>query len=138
MATMSAVLPSQLLDQDFGFLQCVEDLRIQELITELAVEAFAVPILPWTAGLDLEWLHIQPIEPVPYGLGHNSGPWTEKLGEKPQHVVAIQPSRHQDCQTFATELVAHDQHLKRAFVMSALLDEVISPDVMAPARSMIA
>ena len=57
----------------------------------------------------------------------------EELGEQHQHVVAIEPPGNQDRQTFATELVDHHQHSKRATVMRALLNEVIGPDMMPPA-----
>jgi len=45
----SIVLVPPTLDQHLGFLQLVEDLPIQELIPQLAVEALDVPV-PWTAS----------------------------------------------------------------------------------------
>ena len=107
MGTMSVVVPSPLLDQDFGFPQCVEDLRIQELIAELAVEAFAVAVLPGTAGLDEQRVDIQPTEPAPNRMSAELRPIVrsdvigravddEELGEQRQHIVAVQPPGYQD------------------------------------------
>jgi len=56
----------------------------------------------------------------------------EELGEQRQHVVAIEPPGDQDCQTFPTELIDHHQHPESSTVMRALLDEVISPDMVTP------
>ena len=38
-----------LLDEDNGLRQRVEDLAVQELVPQLAVEALVVAVLPWTA-----------------------------------------------------------------------------------------
>jgi len=69
MGAMSVVVPSPLLDQDRGFFQRIEDLRIQQLVPELAVERLAVAVLPRTAGLDEQRGHVQPFEPVPDRMG---------------------------------------------------------------------
>lgn len=50
------VLPPPVLDNDLGLLQRKEQLPIQQLISELAVEALVVSVLPRTAGLDKERL----------------------------------------------------------------------------------
>ena len=42
------------LGQDLRFLQRVEDLAVEELIAQLAVERFTVAIFPGAAGLDIE------------------------------------------------------------------------------------
>jgi hypothetical protein len=38
------------------FLERVEDLSVEELVTQLGVEALAVSILPWPGGIDLQRL----------------------------------------------------------------------------------
>jgi hypothetical protein len=38
------------------FLDRVEDLRVEELISEFRVERFAVAVLPWRAGFDVQCL----------------------------------------------------------------------------------
>jgi hypothetical protein len=50
-------LPSAGLDYDLGLLQRKEQFPIQQLISELAVKALYVSVLPGTAGLNKERLH---------------------------------------------------------------------------------
>lgn len=47
------VVAPPVLDHDPGFGQAEERLAIEQLVAELAVEAFAVAVLPGAAGLDL-------------------------------------------------------------------------------------
>ena len=53
-----------LLDEYHGLGQCVEDLTVQELIPELAVEDLVIALLPWTSRLDVERLHTEPSQPA--------------------------------------------------------------------------
>ena len=64
MGARHVVVTSPLFDQDRGFLQRVENLRIQQFVPKLAVEAFAVAVLPGTARLDEQRVDIQPTEPT--------------------------------------------------------------------------
>ena len=48
MGSSSIVQPPPLLDEDNGLGERVVDLSAQELIPQLAVEAFVVTVLPWT------------------------------------------------------------------------------------------
>jgi len=50
------VQPPPLLDEYDGLGQCVEDLTVQELVPQLAVEALVVAVLPRIARLDVERL----------------------------------------------------------------------------------
>jgi hypothetical protein len=49
----SVVVAAPAFDDDPGFLQGAEDLAVEQLVTELRVEALAIAILPWAAGLDI-------------------------------------------------------------------------------------
>jgi len=51
---MGVVLCAPLFDDDLGFTQRIEDFAVQTFIAQLAVETFAVAILPGTARLDVE------------------------------------------------------------------------------------
>ena len=69
------VLPPSF-DDDLGFLQRVEDFAIEQFVTKLRVEAFAIAIFPRTAGHDVG------------GLGTDSGdPFTQRLGDELRAVV---------------------------------------------------
>jgi hypothetical protein len=63
------VKPPPLLDEDDGLGKRVEDLTVQELVAQLAVEALDVPVLPRTARLDEQRLDTDPGQPPPYQLG---------------------------------------------------------------------
>lgn len=64
-AAWCIVAAAPALDQHPGFLEAIEDLAVEALVSELADEAFIVPVLPRTAGFDLERLQINLQEPVP-------------------------------------------------------------------------
>ena len=70
---MPVVMPSPSLDQDLGFSQRIEDLPVQELVSELPVERLHIPVLPRTPRLDEERLHSHPLEPLPHRLDELGG-----------------------------------------------------------------
>ena len=59
------VVHSPLFDHHLGLLQRIEDLAIQTFISQLAVEALTVPVLPRTAGLDVQRLRAHRRQPLP-------------------------------------------------------------------------
>jgi hypothetical protein len=60
-------------DQDPGLRQGVEDLSVEQLVTELAVEGFVVAVLPGTVLLDVERTHADPGQPVLDDVGDELG-----------------------------------------------------------------
>ena len=48
------------IDEDGCFSKCVEDFAVEELISELSIEALIVAVLPRTPRLDVEGLHTDP------------------------------------------------------------------------------
>ena len=68
------VVMPPLLDEHLGLLQGIEDLSIEQLVAELAVEALVVSVLPGAAGLDIEGLDADPAEPGPYRIGSELSP----------------------------------------------------------------
>ncbi len=63
MRSSGIVQPSPLLDEYDGLVQGVEDLTVQELVPQLAVEALVVAVLPWTARFDEQRLHTESGQP---------------------------------------------------------------------------
>jgi len=51
-------------DHGLGLLQCVEDLAVEQFIAQLAVDALAVAILPWTSRLDVSGLNSDGGDPI--------------------------------------------------------------------------
>ena len=59
------VVHPPLFDHHLRLLQRVEDLSIQALVSQLAVEAFAVPVLPGTSWFDVQRSRSQASQPLP-------------------------------------------------------------------------
>ena len=57
------VVLTPLFDQRLRLFQRAEYLSIEQLVSEFAVEAFIVSILPGTARFDEECLHTDPLKP---------------------------------------------------------------------------
>ena len=57
------VVPPPLLDDNSRLFGAVEDLPVEQLVTQLAVEALVVAVLPGTAGLDEQGLGPDLFEP---------------------------------------------------------------------------
>ena len=91
-------MPSPCLNEDLCFSKRVEDLGIEQLVSELAVEAFIVAILPWASWLDEERFNANLRQPFPYGYCRELRPivradvirWTtinKETGQAMKHIV---------------------------------------------------
>src|SRR5277367_5427182 len=56
--------------QNLCLLQRIEDLSVQKLIPQLAIEALAVPVFPRTPGLDVKRSRAHSPQPLPQLLGN--------------------------------------------------------------------
>jgi hypothetical protein len=68
MRSLGVVMAPPILDQYLGFFQRIEDLPIEQLITQLAIEALDIAILPGAALLDEQRTNVEVREPVTYLL----------------------------------------------------------------------
>jgi hypothetical protein len=68
-----------LLDEDLDFLEAVEDFTIEQLVPQLAVEAFAIAVLPRAAGLDIESFGATPANQLRTTLAVISGPLSNRI-----------------------------------------------------------
>ncbi len=132
---------SPLFDQHLGLLEGVEDLPVQTLVPELAVEALVVAVLPGAAGRDEQSLDLQPSEPIAHDLSNKLGTvvgadvlwWAmtqEQLGEDIEHLLAVELTPDMNGETLPAVLVDHSQHAEGFPIMGPVLDEVIGPDVV--------
>ena len=132
-------------DQHLCLLQRVEDLPVEQLVAQFTVDALIVAILPWRTRLYEQCLYANPWQPFPDRdggelaaiVGADMIRWTvpgEQVSQTGQHIIVPQSSGNVDRQTFARELVDHRQHLDRTPIMGTVLNEVIGPDMVAPAR----
>jgi len=134
------VAPS--LDQNDGLLQVVEDLPVQELVTEFAIEGFAVAVLPGAARFDVGGLHPDMAQPLAQLPGHKLRPVirpdvgrdaasTHQRGKRLQHVPRLEATGNDQPQALPAEFVQDDQDPEFAPVVSLAADEVVAPDVVA-------
>ena len=65
------VVLSPLFDDNPGLSHGVEDLAIEQFVSELTVEGLAVAVLPRAAGFDKERPHLQLAKPFPHGDGRH-------------------------------------------------------------------
>ena len=53
MRTFGVIVDAPFLDDHLGFLETVEDFAVQTFIPELAIEGFAIAVLPWRSRLNI-------------------------------------------------------------------------------------
>ena len=69
---MGVVVLSPLLDQDRSLFSGIEDLHIQQLVSELAIERLAIAALPGTARLYEQRADVQPFKPISNGISEKT------------------------------------------------------------------
>lgn len=145
MRSDGVVLSAPLLDDHSGFLQAVEDLLIEALVPEFAIEGLTITVLPWTAGLDVQRLRSQPGEPLTDDPGRHlcsivrTDVFRDALGE--HHIgqcfddaEAIDAASNPDVQALASKLVDQGQQPDPATVVGLCLDKIVAPDMIAVGR----
>jgi len=50
-------------DYDMSLFNCREPFGIEDLSSKCTIEAFVIPVLPGTAGVDLDWLDADLLKP---------------------------------------------------------------------------
>lgn len=104
------------LDDDLGFSEGVEDLSVQQFVTEPSVEALNVAVFPRAAWLNEGGLGAKGFDPGSDILGNelravvasHECRWSaqdEQVSEGIDHVGRVQLTLHTDCQAVSTELV---------------------------------
>ena len=101
-------------DHDLGLLQCVEDLAVEQFVTQFAVEAFAIAVLPWASRFDVSGLGTNRSNPIPESLRDKLRPVVrayvsgnaardEQLAECFDNVGCPELPRHPDGQALSAE-----------------------------------
>jgi len=146
MGSDGVVVVTPLFDEDLGFLEAAEDFAIEKLVPQLAVEAFAIAILPGAARLDVEGFGPHACQPAPDDLRGHLRPvigsdvfgdtaYQHRVRHGLQDTQAIDPPGDPDRQALPSELVdqRHQPHL--AAIVGLGLHKVIGPDMVAPLRA---
>jgi len=139
------VVLAPLLDDNGSFLQAIEDLSVEQFITQFSVEGFAVAILPGATGFDIQRLRSEFCEPAAHDLGCHlraivrADVFRHAFGE--HHIrhglddaKAVDPASHPDCKALPGELVDQRHQSKLSPIMGLRLDEVVAPHMIAMLR----
>jgi len=146
MGSDGVVVVAPLLDENPGFLETAEDFAVQQLVPQLAVEAFAIAVLPRAAGLDVEGFGTHARQPAPHDPGGHLRPvvGSDVFGNAPnqhhvchgfQNTQAVDPPGDSDSQAFPGELVDQRHQPYLATIMGLGLHKVIGPDMVATLRT---
>jgi len=68
------VLPAPALDDDLSFPQRVEDLAVEQFVSQTGVEALDITVLPWASRRDVSSFGADCGDPRLHGLGNELGP----------------------------------------------------------------
>ena len=135
------IVSAPALDDDLSFSQRVEDLAVEQLVSQASIEAFNVAILPRAAGLDVSRFGADSGDPFLDCLRHElraiigsdmarDAAQHEEIGQHVDHVDRLELAVDAYRQALVGELVDDVEHAVFAAVMGAILDEVIRPDVV--------
>jgi hypothetical protein len=124
-----------------GIPDAIEDLHRQELISQAAVEAFGVAVLPRAARLDVHGIDTHLPKPPAEGVGNElrtvvaaDVPWDaahpEELRERVNHVLAGDATLELQGEALTGVLIDDRRPLQLAAAHRPVVDEVPTPDVV--------
>lgn len=127
-------------------LQTVEDLAIEQFITQAGIEALDIAVFPRATGLDVEGGDTEAAQPSAHCMGDELGAiigpdmlgrpmLDEQIGQHVDDVVGSEPPQRYHRQAFPAELVDDVEHPELAAVVRLILDEVVGPHVPAMLRA---
>jgi hypothetical protein len=129
------------LDDDLSLPQGVENLSIEQFVTQACVEALDVAVLPRAARFDVGSLGADRGDPLPHRFGCKlravvgaDMAWDtaqdEEVGQDIDDIDRLELSADADRQAFMGELIDDVEHAELAPLVGAVLNEVIGPDVI--------
>ncbi len=139
------VLVPEAVGEVSGLGERCEDLDVQQLVRQLAVEALDVGVLPGTAGLDEERSGVDAAEPSAHfgsdklrAVVRADVPWDAALDDDLGQLIDDVTRRDVPCSVQAQALsgvfVDHRQDLDATAVGRSVHDEVVGPDVVGALR----
>ena len=128
-------------DQNLRLLQRVEDLSVQQLVSELAVEALDIAVLPRRAWLDEQRPDTQPRHPIAYHLRREFravvGPDVlrdsalhEQLAELLEYLLRVQLPFRFDRQALPGLFVNDRQQPEGSALVGTVIQEVVDPNMI--------
>ena len=139
------VVSPPLFDQNLSFSKAVEDFAVEQLVSEPAVEAFTVSVLPRAARFDVGRLGADGGDPVSDSLGDKFRPIVrtyetrraakyEQVCQDIDYIGRVQLPLDPDCQTFPTVLIKDVQRPEGFAIVGSTMNEVIGPYMVAILR----
>ncbi len=142
---LGVVIAPPCLDDDLGLGEAVEDLTVEQFISEFRVEALAVAVLPRASRLDERGLRTDGDNPLPHRFGDelravvgtNMAGHTaqdEQVRQGVDDVGRVEFASDADRQALPGELVDDVEHAELSAIVGPALDEVIRPDMVGVLR----
>src|SRR3989440_12881346 len=105
------VVTTPAFDDDLRFPQRVEDLAIEQLVTQPGIKTLDEPVLPWTARRDVGGVCSDGTDPLLHRLGNElraiigtdmpgNAAQDEQVGEHIDDIDRLEPARYLNGQTF--------------------------------------
>lgn len=139
-------MPAPALDDDLSLAERVENLPVEQLVSEPGIKALDVAVLPRAARRDVGRLRPNSGNPrlnrlsdelraivrsnVSWDTAHD-----EQFAEDVDHVDGSELAPDPDCQALVRELVDHVEHSIFPSIVRSILDEVVGPHVIAMFRA---
>src|SRR3954454_15419156 len=142
MRSDGVVVTPPALDDDLRLAKGVEDLAIEQFVSQPGIEALDVTVLPRTARSDIGGLGSDRRDPLLDGLGDKlravvganvarHATQDEQVREHVDDVDGLELASDPDGQALVGELVDDVEHAEPPSVVRPVLDEVVGPDVVA-------
>ena len=127
--------------------QRVEDLAVEQLVSQLAIKRFDVAVLPRAARLDIQRLYAKFVQPGSNGRGRKLRAviaadvlWNTSRHEQPrqpfQYILRVQASCRINRQALTRVFIQNREHPNHPAVMRPSLNEVIRPHMILMGSAM--
>ena len=138
------VLPPAV-DQYLRLSQRVEDLTVEQFVTQLTVKALNESVLPGTTGFNVQCRYADIAQPVSYSFGRKLRTIirADVLGHSPrchqprqtlEHIIATEIPCDIDREALSGMLVDHRQHPEASAFFCSSLYEVVAPHMILVLR----
>jgi len=139
-------MPAPVLDDHLGLFQRVKDFSIKQLISEPAVKALVITVLPRAAGLDKRCFNLEFVQPVLERFGCELGPvvrpdiirhplYDKQITEHIQNIIGFEFITHTQRQTLARVFINHRQDPDFLAVREPLGNKIVRPHMVLPVWS---
>ena len=129
-----------------GLLQSIENLTIEQFVSELPIETLNITVFPGTTWCNKKRLDTKPFEPLANDLCRElwsvirtdmlRGTMLDKeLGKAVQNIIRLQSPLYDNRQALPAILVYHCQNLYRPPIMGTLCHKIIRPDMVSVGRA---